>query len=121
MKKSFNLKIDINGCLSAHDLFLNNLDLLKTKNRADGVIKALQDKQDVDTRKLDTVEQAYVTAWIEKNYDFVLVPFFNNFFSSTGEILEWLEHYPNHYRMMNPNLPRFNGIPNPYHLAKLKK
>lgn len=121
MNKELNLKIDINGCVSSHDLFLNRLNFLETKNRAIEVTKAIQNKQDIDIKNLDTVEQAYVSAWIEKNHEFVIVPLCNKFFDTTGEIIDWLEHYPEHYKAMNPNLPTFNGIANPYHLAKLKK
>jgi hypothetical protein len=67
------------------------------------------------------VEQAYVSAWIEKNHEFVTVPLTNSFFSTTGEITYWLEHYPKHYKAMNPNLPTFDGKPNPFHLWNLKK
>jgi len=121
MNKELNLKIDINGCVSSHDLFLNRLNFLETKNRAIEVTKAIQNKQDIDIKNLDTVEQAYVSAWIEKNHEFVIVPLCNKFFDTTGEIIDWLEHYPEHYKAMNPNLPTFNNIPNPFHLWNLKK
>ena len=121
MNEELNLKIDINGCVSSHDLFLNGLNFLETKNRAIEVTKAIQNKQDIDIKNLDTVEQAYVSAWIEKNHEFVIVPLCNKFFDTTGEIIDWLEHYPKHYKAMNPNLPTFNNIPNPFHLWNLKK
>ena len=121
MNKELNLKIDINGCGSSHDLFLNRLNFLETKNRAIEVTKAIQNKQNIDIKNLDTVEQAYVSAWIEKNHEFVIVPLCNKFFNTTGEIIDWLEHYPKHYKAMNPNLPTFNDIPNPFHLWNLKK
>ncbi len=59
---------------------------------------------------------------IEKNYDFIQTPLTRNFFSDTDEILEYVKYYPNHYKAMNPNLPKFNNIDNPFHLwAKNKK
>lgn len=121
MDKQLHLEIDINSCLPVHDTFLDGLPLLKTKQRSQEVIKALQDKQDISIQNLDTVEQAYLSAWIEKNHQFVLVPLSNNFFSTTGEIIRWLECYPQHYKAMNPNLPTFNNIPNPFHLWNSKK
>ena len=58
---------------------------------------------------------------IEKNYDFVQMPITNNFFNDTSEILEYVKLYPNHYKAMNPNLPKFNNIPNPFYLWNNKK
>ena len=121
LNKDLNLKIDVDECLSTHGLFLNKLNFLETKHRASDVIQAIRDKQDIDIKNLDTVEQAYVSAWIEKNHEFVIVPLCNKFFNTTGEIFDWLEHYPKHYKAMYPNLPTFNNIPNPFHLWNLKK
>lgn len=121
LNKDLNLKIDVDECLSTHGLFLNKLNFLETKHRASDVIQAIRDKQDIDIKNLDTVEQAYVSAWIEKNHEFVIVPLCNKFFNTTGEIFDWLEYYPEHYKAMNPNLPTFNDIPNPFHLWNLKK
>jgi hypothetical protein len=119
MDKHLDLKINIDGCLSVHDTFLNGLNFLETRHRVDKVINAIQEKQDMDIRDLDTVEQAYVSAWIEKNHKFVVVPLCNQFFRSTDEIINWLSHYPQQYKAMNPNLPTFNDIPNPFHLWNL--
>ena len=104
-----------------HDLFMNKLHFMKTKNRVEQVIKAIQEKQDMDIRSLDTVEQAYISAWIENNTRFVTVPLCNQFFASTSEITQWIDFYPQHYKAMNPNLPMFNNIPNPFHLWNIKK
>ena len=49
------------------------------------------------------------------------MPLVNNFFQNTKDILEYITYYPKHYKAMNPNLPTFNGIPNPFYLANLKK
>lgn len=121
MNKELDLKIDINKCISTHDLFLNRLNFMDTKNRAVDVTQAIQNKQNMDIQNLDTVEQAYVSAWIEKNHEFVIVPQCNNFFNNTNEIIDWLKYYPQHYKAMNPNLPTFNNIPNPFHLWNSKK
>lgn len=114
------LKLDISD-RTVHDNFLAGLNFLESKDRTDDVIQAIQNNQDIDISALDVVEQAYVSAWIEENNKFVIVPMCDQFFQSTGEILNWLKHYPQHYKAMNPNLPKFNGIPNPFHLWNLKK
>ena len=97
------------------------LPWIKTKNRVFEIIDAIKTKKDLDISQIDTVEQAYIGAWIEKHNDFITIPYSNSFFQNTKEIIQWLQHYPQHYKAMNPNLPSFNGIPNPFHLAKLKK
>jgi len=118
--EQLNLNLDLTDT-TIHNSFIDGLHFYNTKNRVLEVTKAIRDKQDIDIRALDTVEQAYVSAWIEKNHEFVIVPLCNKFFDTTGEIVNWLEHYPQHYKAMNPNLPTFNDIPNPFHLWNLKK
>ena len=80
-----------------------------------------QNKEDYDISKIDTVEQAYISAWIEKNYDYILVNLPNYFFKNTLEIIDWIKHYPEHYKAVNPNLPVFNEYPNPFYLHKKQK
>ena len=118
--EQLNLNLDLTDT-TIHNSFIDGLNFYNTKNRVLEVTKAIRDKQDIDIRALDTVEQAYVSAWLEKNHEFVIVPVCDQFFRSTGEIVNWLEHYPQHYKAMNPNLPTFNDIPNPFHLWNLKK
>jgi hypothetical protein len=117
---SLNLELDISD-KTIHNTFLNRLNFFDTKNRANDVIQSIRNSEDCDIKALDIVEQAYVSAWLEENNRFVVVPICNHFFQSTEEIFDWLKHYPQHYKAMNPNLPKFNGIPNPFHLWNLKK
>ena len=114
------LNLDLSD-LSVHDEFLKNLHHLDTRERASRIITAIKEGEDVSMSDLDTVEQAFVSAWIEKNFDFITVPLTNNFFTTTGELVKWLDNYPEHYKAMNPNLPKFNGIDNPFHLWDKKK
>lgn len=120
LDKKFSLALDLSD-LSVHDIFLSRLDHLKTRHRVLETIQNIKERIVTDTRELDTVEQAYLSAWIEKNYDFVTVPLTNTFFNTTGEILDWLDNYPQHYKAMNPNLPFFGNKPNPFHLWNLRK
>lgn len=106
---------------TVHDLFLQNIHEYSTRDRMSDVIKALDNKENYDITNLDLIEQAYLCAYLEKNNDFITMPLTNHFFQNTHDILQYLKYYPLHYKAMNPNLPTFNGIPNPYHLAKLKK
>ena len=120
INNKFNLSLDFSDT-NIIDEFQQRMPVLKTRNRANNIIDSIVNKQDIDISNIDTVEQAYISAWIEKNNDYIVTPLSNYFFKTTGEILEWLEKYPQHYKAMNPNLPKFNGIPNPYYLANLKK
>jgi len=120
LDKKFDLQLDIPD-FTIYDTFRSKYPPLATEHRTSNAIDHIKNKQDMDISELETVEQAYLASWIEKNYDFITVPLTNYFFQSTKEICQWLECYPQEYKAMNPNLPTFNGIPNPYHLAKLKK
>jgi len=118
----FNLQIDINNeCLTFYNEFYNRLQLINTKDRYKEIILAIKNKEDYDISKIDTVEQAYISAWIEKNYDYILVNLPNYFFKNTLEIIDWIKHYPEHYKAVNPNLPVFNEYPNPFYLHKKQK
>lgn len=106
---------------SVYDEFYKRLQFIHTRTRVHRVIECIEKDKEMDITDLDVVEEGYISAYIEKNNSFITVPFTNSFFTNTTEINEWLKAYPQHYKAMNPNLPTFNGIPNPYHLAKLKK
>jgi len=99
-------------------IFLNKIEQLPTRFRCNEIIECLKNKKNYDLSQIDTVEQAYLSSYIEKNYDFISVPNTNYFFQNTKEILDWIEWYPKYYKAMNPNLPTFNGIPNPFYLHK---
>mgnify|MGYP006407987271 FL=1 len=120
LKLELNLNLD-NTASDLHLLFLKNLHMFQTRDRCKTIFNKILNKEDFDISNIDIVEEACISAWIEKNYEFVIVPLTNSFFKSTREIVEWLEHYPQHYKAMNPNLPTFNDIPNPFHLWNLKK
>lgn len=106
---------------SLYELFTKNIKGYESKNRIKSVISALEKDEDFDLKNLDLIEQAYLSAFIEKNNDFVTIPLTNSFFQNTKDIKLWLDYYPRHYKAMNPNLPTFNNIPNPFYLWKNKK
>ena len=87
-----------------------------TWNRVFEIIESIKARKDTDCSDLDMVEQGYLYAWLEKSYDFVQAPLTRKFFTNTEEINEYVTHYPNHYKAMNPNLPTFNNIANPFYL-----
>lgn len=117
--EKFNLSIEFDK--EVYDAFIEKLPWLKTKDRVITIVNAIKQNKDINIEDIDTIEQAYIAAWIEQNNDFICMHLGNTFFKTTGEIIQWLKYYPEEYKAMNPNLPTFNGMPNPFHLAKLKK
>tara|TARA_R110000868_G_scaffold408567_1_gene691923 strand:- start:566 stop:1540 length:975 start_codon:yes stop_codon:yes gene_type:complete len=120
LRLNLNLNLD-NTATDVHQQFLKRLHNFQTKDRCKIIFNKILNKEEFDISNIDIVEEGYISAWIEKNYEFVIVPLTNSFFKNTREILTWLEWYPQHYKAMNPNLPTFNGIPNPFYLYNLKK
>lgn len=104
-----------------HQKFLTKRKTHDSWNRVFKVIESIKNNVNMDCTQLDLVEQGYLCAWIEKNYDFIQTPLTKKFFQDTNEILEYIKNYPNHYKAMNPNLPTFNNIPNPFYLWNKKK
>ena len=116
------LELDLNqDCNKIYQRFLDGLPFYNTKERVHHIINSIKNNQPIDISDIDTSEQAYISAWLEKTYSFITVPCSNYFFQNTREIVEWLKYYPQHYKAMNPNLPTFNRIPNPFYLHNLKK
>jgi len=120
--KILNLQLDLGEqAKSLHIEFLNRISLYKTFNRVNDIIDAIRVEENFDCCNLDLVEQGFLYAWIENNYKFIVAPNVRDFFKNTEEIIEYIKFYPDHYKAMNPNLPIFNGIPNPFYLWKKKK
>ena len=69
---------------------------------------------------LDVSTEGFIYAEMEKANDFIQMPLTNRFFRDTDEMKQFIDYYPEHYKAMNPNMPKFNGIPNPYYLDKDK-
>ena len=85
------------------------------------ILDSVEGKKIMAIPRLDVFQEAFIYAELEKQNDFIVMPLLNNFYQNTSEIIEYIKNYPEHYKAMNPNMPKYNGIPNPYHLAKLKK
>jgi len=99
-----------------HREFLSRLSTADTLNRAHEIITQVNLGQDRALEDLDVVEEAYIAAWMEKNYEFVLTPLTDRFFATTAEIRNYLKNYPQHYKAMNPNMAQFCGRDNPFYL-----
>jgi hypothetical protein len=109
------LRLD-DEAVALHKEFLQKRPNHQHWNRIDHVIDCITQNTHCDCSELDIVEQGYLYAWLEKTHEFIQAPLTRNFFSDTTEIIEYLNYYPNHYKAMNPNLPKFNNIDNPFYL-----
>ena len=84
------------------------------------MLNAVHQHKNIPVPQLDIIQQAYVYAQLEKEYDFITMPMTNSFFGTTKDILDYIKLYPEHYKAMNPNLPKFKGIDNPFFLHRQK-
>lgn len=118
----FNLELDFERRQEMGQIFKKHLTLDLHRMNVINAVKIVEDlDKNIDIPELDVVAEAYIYAQCEKMFDYVQMPLVNNFFTNTREIIEYAKHYPQHYKAMNPNLPKFNGIDNPYYLYKDKK
>jgi hypothetical protein len=88
-----------------------------TIDRCRTVYRAIKNKEDITCADLDIIEQAWIEVLLEKEYDCVLFPFGTNWFSTTKQINEFLDRYPSYLKHMNPRLPWYNNIKNPFYLT----
>lgn len=116
----YKLKLDLNKITDVYDAFVKSNKILQTHSIVDTILEAVTSKKNILIPELDVFQEGYLYAKLEQNNDFILMPMINNFFINTQDIIEYIEYYPEEYKAMNPNLPTFNGIPNPYYLAKLQ-
>lgn len=120
LDRVFKLELDFDRHEDMKALFDKGLELdsiRKECNLAELVVEHGADKLLND---LDVSTEAFIYAETEKANDFIQMPLTNRFFRDTAELKQFVEHYPNHYKAMNPNMPKFNGIANPYYLKKDK-
>ena len=120
LDSKFDLDLNLDDINSIHKEFLSMNKILQSQKNTDIVLNAIKENKDISIPTLDVIQQAYVYAQLEKKYDFITMPLTNKFFETTKEILDYCTLYPKHYKAMNPNLPTFNNIPNPFFLHRQK-
>ena len=121
LSKAFDLKMDLTKVPAVYKMFCEKNKILQTHTLPHKVLDAVRDNRYTNIPKLDVIQEAYIYATLEREHDFITMPLVDKFFENTGEIINYIKYFPEHYKAMNPTLPTFNGIPNPYYLAKLKK
>lgn len=88
-----------------------------TRNRAHQVLDAIVSKRKIDCNNLDILEQAYIEAELEKIHDSVIFPYGLQWFENTDQIREFIDTYPTYLKHVNPRLPWYNNIKNPFYLT----
>ena len=121
LDNKYHLQLDFENVPQIYSQFAEMNKILKNHFVVDEIITSIKNKENMQIPDLDVFQEGYIYAELEKSNDFILMPMINNFYTNTQEIIEYLQHYPNHYKAMNPNLPTFNNIPNPFYLWNSKK
>ena len=118
LDEKFDLDLSFDDFENIHEQFMDRNNFLKTYSETDAVLDAVKRQEDIPVPTLDIIQQAYVYAKLEQQYDFITMPITDSFFKTTKEITDYLKLYPQHYKAMNPNLPKFNNIDNPFFLHR---
>ena len=118
LDREFDLDIDFSELKPIHEDFMGRNKILQTHKNTQIVLDAISNKKDIAIPPLDIIQEAWVYAQLEKKYDFVIMPMTEDFFKTTKEIADYITLYPQHYKAMNPNLPKFNNIDNPFFLHR---
>ena len=117
----FGLSLDYDRKKEMKELFDKGYSLDGIRQECNLAVDVLENGTDSKLNNLDVATEGFIYAQIEKANDYIQTPLVNRFFRDADEIRQFVEHYPNHYKAMNPNMPTFNGIPNPYYLKKTPK
>ena len=121
LDSAFGLELSFKNFDSIHEEFLSKNKILQTHGNTKLVLDAVKEQRDISVPPLDIIQQAYVYAELEKQFDFITMPMTESFFATTKEITDYVNLYPHHYKAMNPNLPKFNNIDNPFFLHRQNK
>ena len=117
----FGLELSFKNFDSINKEFVSRNKILQTHGNTKLVLDAVKEQRDISVPPLDIIQQAYVYAELEKQFDFITMPMTESFFVTTKEITDYVNLYPHHYKAMNPNLPKFNNIDNPFFLHRQNK
>lgn len=120
MNDVFSLDLDFDRSEEMKEVFDRGLAMDKIRQECNMTDQVFRNDSDIDFRGLNVATEAFIYAMAELENDFVQMPLTNRFFRDLAELNQYVEHYPSHYKAMNPNLPEFNGIPNPFYLKKGK-
>jgi hypothetical protein len=118
ISEKYNLNLNINAKVINNVVEkIKDTHVVKTKDRANQILRAIDSKINLECKDLDIIEQAYVEVELEKKHDSVLFPYGSNWFDDTDQINEFLSTYPTYLKHMNPRLRWYKNIRNPFYLS----
>jgi hypothetical protein len=120
LDRVFELSLDFDRSEEMEQLFDKGLGADRHRQECNRVEEILDGRFEGQLYGMDVSSEAYIYAEMERRHDFVQMPLTNRFFRDPEEMRQFVEFYPNHYKAMNPNLPKFNGIDNPFYLHSKK-
>ena len=88
-----------------------------TRDRANLVLDAIMNNTKMECEDLDIYEQAFIETELEKTHDSLIFPYGSHWFKDTLQIREFIDTYPTYLRHMNPRLPWYNNMKNPFYLT----
>ena len=116
----FDLDLNFDRREEMKEIFDKGLSLDFIRQECNMTDDVFDNVSDIDFKGLNVATEAFIYAEMELRNDFIQMPLTNRFFRDRAELDQFIEHYPDHYKAMNPNMPEFDGKPNPYYLKKDK-
>ncbi len=120
ISNKFSLNLNINeNIISNITEKISKMYPISTRNRAKNVLRAIKENVNIECDELDILEQAFIEVILEKQHDSVIFPYGTSWFKNTNQINEFLNTYPSYLKHMNPRLPWYNNIKNPFYWKEL--
>ncbi len=116
----FSLDLNFDRREEMKEVFDKGLSLDFIRQECNMTDDVFSNEEDIEFKNLNVATEAFIYAEMELRNDFIQMPLTNRFFRDLAELNQFIEHYPDHYKAMNPNMPEFNGKPNPFYLKKDK-
>ena len=120
ISEKFKINLDLTELELVHKEFLTRNSIIQTHHFTDLILNSIVNNRNIPIPELDILQQAYIYAKLEENNNFITMPMTETFFTTTKEIIDYINYFPEHYKAMNPNLPTFKNIPNPFFLHRQK-
>ena len=120
ISNKFSLDLNINEAIISNITEkISKMYPISTRYRAKNILKAIKENTNIECNELDILEQAWIEVILEKQHDSIIFPYGTNWFKNTNQINEFLNTYPSYLKHMNPRLPWYNNIKNPFYWGAL--
>ena len=118
ISKQYNLNLQIEENVIGNVVNkIRSMDVIKTRDRAKQTLDAIIGKNNMICKDLDIIEQSFVESELEKVHDCLLFPYGTGWFQDTDQINDFISTFPKYLKHMNPRLPLYNNIANPFYLT----